>query len=111
MGVGLWAGGEARGELLGPGGEQGRPATRCQELMGWFQRSLPHPPPAPELWESSQLPQRLGLEFVGPGIAHSGGCQEVGGGWLEEAKLGGRQLVQGPPHILHSWSSWGQQGH
>lgn len=79
MGVGLWAGGEARGELLGPGGEQGRPATRCQELMGWFQRSLPHPPPAPELWESSQLPQRLGLEFVGPGIAHSGGCQEVGG--------------------------------
>lgn len=24
---------------------------------------------------------RLGLEFVEPGIAHSGGCQEVWGGW------------------------------
>lgn len=69
-----------RGELLGPGGEQGRPATPCQELTGRFQRILPRPPPAPELWESSQLPWRLGLEFVGPGIAHSGGCQEVGGG-------------------------------
>lgn len=68
-----------RGELLGPGGEQGRPATPCQELTGRFQRILPRPPPAPELWESSQLPWRLGLEFVGPGIAHSGGCQEVGG--------------------------------
>lgn len=108
MGVGPWAGREARGELLGPGGEQGHPATPCQELTGRFQRSLPRPPPTPELWESSRLPWRLGLEFVGPGIAHSGGCQEVGG--EEEAKLGGRQLVQGPPHILHSWSSWGQQG-
>ena len=72
--------GEARGALLGLGGEQGRPATPCQELTGRFQRSLPRLPPTPELWESSRLPWRLGLEFVGPGIAHSGGCQEVGGG-------------------------------
>lgn len=92
MGVGLWAGGEARGELLGPVGT-GRPATRWPGADGVVSEEPPPPPVPPgSVWKVQ--PQWLGLNLWGlelliPGLPGSGG-------WAGEGQLGGRQLVQGP---------------
>ena len=99
-----------RGRAAGAGWRAG---ASCNSVSGADGAVSEEPPPPPT------RPRTVGKfsasSEAGSGICGAWNCSFRGlpGSWwggLEEAKLGGRQLVQGPPHILHSWSSWGQQG-
>lgn len=100
MGVGAEGRRGGQGELLG-GRKEGEKrclaAAKCSRAdKSGFRRAFLHAEDCGKVLGFLGL-GRLGLEFVEPGIAHSRGCQEVGVGVGKEAKLGGRQLMEGGP--------------